>query len=200
MDQAKMCKHNMKLYPTYYALSYDYLFFYTINVLFLMQVKHFNIATIVLVDSFYALFSFIFQIPANIIIDKFGRKNSAILGNVLNSIYLLIYIFGQKVYHLIIAEMITAFGFALKDVVSPSILNNSIPQTSKKSKIFSKINSKGLAHYYILNSISLIISGYLYNINGYIPIILALSVILISLILSLCLNLEDWKVLYYMEQ
>ena len=36
MEQAKMCKHNMKLYPTYYSLSYDYLFFYTINVLFLI--------------------------------------------------------------------------------------------------------------------------------------------------------------------
>ncbi len=186
MEQAKMCKHNMKLYPTYYSLSYDYLFFYTINVLFLIQIKHVSIATIVLVDSFYALFSFIFQIPANIIIDKLGRKKSAILGNVLNSVYLLIYIFGQNVLHLIIAEMITAFGFALKDVVSPSILNNSIPQTTKKSKIFSKINSKGLARYYILNSISLIISGYLYNVNGYMPLILSLAVVLISLLLSIC--------------
>ncbi len=186
MEKAKMRKHNMKLYPSYYTLSYDFLFFYTINVLFLIQVQHFNPATIVLVDSFYALFSFLFQIPANAIIEKTSRKKAIILGNIINCLYLIIFMLSKNVVTLIIAEMFCSFGFALKDIAAPSLLNNSIPATLKKSKIFSKISGKGLSNYYILNSISIIISGFLFNINGYIPIILSLLIVFIAFILSTC--------------
>lgn len=33
--------HNSKVFPLYRSLSVDFLFFYTINFLFLTQVKHF---------------------------------------------------------------------------------------------------------------------------------------------------------------
>lgn len=204
METAKICKHNMKLYPIYHTLSFDFLFFYTINILFLTQIKHISPSEILLVDAFYSLFGILFQIPASIILDKTSRKKSLILGNLLNCLYLIIIMFSKNIFHLIFAEMICSFGFALKDIASPSILNESIPITKRKSEIFAKLNGKAISGYYILNAISLAVSGILYSINGYIPIILSLSIVVLAFLLSSCfiepLELSDNKENEYQSQ
>ena len=48
-NKTKLRKHNMKLFPIYKTLSWDYIFFYTIHFLFLTQVKNINPADVVLV-------------------------------------------------------------------------------------------------------------------------------------------------------
>ncbi len=60
----------------------------------------------------------------------------------------------------------------------------SIPPTKLKSKIFAKINEKGMSRYYIINAISTIIAGILYEINPYIPILLSLATLIIVTFLS----------------
>ena len=54
VSKVQMRKRNMKLFPAYKTLSWDYIFFYTINFLFLTQVKNINPADVVLIDSFYS--------------------------------------------------------------------------------------------------------------------------------------------------
>ena len=39
-DVQKMRKINMKIFPTYKKLAWDFLFFYTIDFLFLTQIKN----------------------------------------------------------------------------------------------------------------------------------------------------------------
>ena len=80
-EKVQMRKRNMKLYPIYKTLSWDYLFFYTTNFLFLTGVKHIAPADVVLIDSFYALFGIIMQVPATFVIEYLGRKRSLILAN-----------------------------------------------------------------------------------------------------------------------
>ena len=185
MEKAKMCKHNMKLYPLFRMLSFDFLFFYTIDFLFLTQVKNIAPAQIILVDSFYALFGIIWQIPANIILEKTNRKISLILGNLLNCVYILLIILSKNIYHLIIAECVCSFGFALKDMASPALLNESIPETKRRGDIFAKLNGKAISGYYILNAISLIISGFLFSMNGYLPISICFGITIFSFLLSI---------------
>ena len=74
-----ICKRNMKLFPIYRALSIDFIFFYTINFLFLTQVKHISPSAVVVEDAFYSLFMIILQIPAAIGVDMIGRKKAMIL-------------------------------------------------------------------------------------------------------------------------
>lgn len=184
MEQAKICKHNMKCYPIYRMLSYDFLFFYTINVLFLTQVKHISPSGVLIIDAFYSIFGILVQFPASYILDKVGRKKSLVIGTIFNAIYLLIVIFSQNLTQLILAEIASSMGFALKDIASPSLLNESIPITKRKSEIFGKLSGKAMSGYYILNAVSLIISGFLYEINGYIPMILSLTIVVITFILA----------------
>lgn len=180
-----MRKINMKIFPSYKKLSWDFIFFYTINFLFLTQVKQINAADIVLIDSFYYLFGIATQIPATVFIEFLGRRNSIIFANILNCIYMIVIIFSKNLFNLIIAEIICSLAFAIKESAEPSLLNESIPPTKKKSKIFAKINEKGMSGYYMINSISTVLAGFLYNINPYIPIILSLIVLVIVTVLSM---------------
>lgn len=180
----KICKRNMKLFPLYRAISFDYLFFYTINFLFLTQIKNISPSAVVLEDAFYSLFIIIFQIPAALLIDIIGRKKSMLLGNLSNVIYILLVLLSDSLFDLIIAETFASIAFSLKDVSDLSLLNESIPQASTKSRIFAKLTSKGLSGYFILNSISLMISGFLYTINGYLPIIISLCIVILSFLIS----------------
>lgn len=176
---------NLKLYPKYRQLAMDFLFFYTINVLFLTQVKHIDMSSVVLVDTFYELFVVILQIPATLIINKIGRKKGMILGNTCNAIYLILLMNSVNLFSLICAELACALGFSLKDISEPGILNESIHKDKEeKEKIFAKIQSKAVSGYYFLSAISMAVSGFLFKINGYIPITLSLIIVLITLVLS----------------
>ena len=118
-----MRKRNMKIFPTYKKLAWDYLFFYAIDFIFLTQIKNINAADIVLKSSFYSLFSIFLQIPANIIVDFLGRKNSVILGNFLNCFYILVLMFSRNLPDLVFGEFISAIAFSIKNIAEPSLLN-----------------------------------------------------------------------------
>ena len=108
-----------------------------------------------------------------------------ILGNALGCLYIVLIMFSQNILYLIVAEFINSIAFAIKESADPSLLNESIPPTKEKSKIFAKINEKGLSRYHIINAISMVIAGILYEINPYIPLIFALA---LSVLVTLLAN------------
>lgn len=181
----KKGENNLKLYPKYRRLSMDFLFFYTINILFLTQVKKIDMSAVVLVDTFYALFVVIWQIPASVLVGKIGIKRGMIFGNICNTIYLITVINSKNLVSLVIAELFSSLAFSLKDISEPAILNESINATkAEKSKIFARAQGKAVSGYYVLSAVSMILSGFLYEINGYIPMFLSLGIVIITLIMS----------------
>lgn len=183
-QKAKIRKRNMRLFPISKSLGWDYLFFYTTNFLFLTQVKNISAASVVLIDSFYALFGIIMQIPAAFIVEYLGRKKSIVLANILNCLYMLVVMTSVNLFNLIIAEMLSSLAFGIKESAEPALLNESIPSSKNKSNIFSRINEKGIANWYILNAITTVLAGFFYDINPYIPISLALMVTVLVTIIS----------------
>lgn len=183
-ETQNMRKRNMKLFPTYKKLAWDYLFFYTINFLFLTQVKGINPADVVLIDAFYSLFGIMAQIPATFIVEFLGRKNSIILANIVNCLYMVIIILSSNLFNLITAELMSSLAFAIKETAEPSLLNESIPKAKSKDKIFARISEKGASGYYLINAVSTVLAGWLYEINPYIPISLSLSTLIIVTAIS----------------
>ena len=184
-EKQRMRKINMKLFPIYKALSWDLLFYYTINFLFLTQIKNISASDVVLTDSFYALFVMILQIPINIIIAFLGKKKSLVIGNFLLVAHMLVIIFSRNIFDLILANFISAIGFGLKETVASAVLKESIPPSKYKNQIFSKLNSKGSTWYYVLEMSSKIIAGYLFVINGYLPMVCSLIVLIIATVISM---------------
>lgn len=183
-DKAQIRKRNMRLFPISKSLGWDYLFFYTTNFLFLTQVKNISAASVVLIDSFYALFGILMQIPSAFIVEYLGRKKSIVFANVLNCIYMIVVMTSVNLFNLIIAEMLSSLAFGIKESAEPALLNESIPKSKHKSNIFSRINEKGIANWYILNAITTILAGFFYDINPYIPISLSLIVTILVAIVS----------------
>jgi len=188
MNEQMIRKNNMKIYPIYKMFSWDLLFYYAIIFLFLTQLKGFSASQVLLVDSFYGIFRILSQIPCVNIVDSLGKSKSLLLGNILASISILLLIIGKSFWFLIFLYLIQSIGYNLKSICEPTILSDSIPESSSSSKIYSKIDGKGSSFYFMFNAFSFVISGFLYVINPYIPILLCFVCCLISTIMSLGFN------------
>lgn len=182
---AKIRKNNMKLYPIYKMIGLDWIFYYGIRVLFLTQVKNISPADIVLSGSFYAFCYIIFQIFNTILIEKIGKRNGIVLGQFLNLVAMCMILYCPNFTWLLISQAICAMGFGLKGIAESSLLEVSLPKAKKKGEIFSKIDSKGYSKFCFVGATSVLISGFLYAINPYIPIILCMAANLFAFIIAL---------------
>ncbi len=181
----KARKKNMKLYPFYRAFASDIIFLYAIKLLFLTEVRGVSVSDVIFSVSMYALFMVFLQIPAMVVIQKIGYRRSAFLSNLFNIFYVGILMFSSNVVHLCIAEFMSALTFSLKDVAEPSLLSASSPKTEKRGKIYSKLEGKGKAHYYYIDAITAVLSGFMYAVNPYLPLIFAIVVSVFACLLSL---------------
>ena len=53
-------KRNVKVYPWYRAFAYDFLFLWTISILYLTEVKGLSYSQVILLDTIFMLSAFLF--------------------------------------------------------------------------------------------------------------------------------------------
>ena len=176
-------QRNIKLFPFYKMFSYDVLFYYAISVLFLTGVKGLSLSQFALISSIYSLAGIISQFPASIITDRIGLRNSMIIGNLLCVTWGLLYLVSSSFTFFIVAECLSAFGFALKGASESPFLYSSLKREGELST-FGKVEGKGSTLYFIFEAVACIVAGYLYSINVYLPILFSCSCFLIATILA----------------
>lgn len=184
LENARIRKNNMKLHPIYQMIGFDLMFFYAIQILFLIQVKEMSASQAVLLGAFYAFFAMILNIPLTMLVSKIGKKNSMVLGNVFSLVYILMWIFCDSYFQFIVAEFFSAIAFALKGITESAFLNESIPNVKRKPEIFTKINGSGYSKFSYFSAVTMLFSGFLYDINPYIPLVCCAICILIAIIIS----------------
>lgn len=184
MEDIKEKQKNINLYPRYKMISWDLLFYYAIVFLFLTQTKGISAADVVLSEALYPVFKIIFLIPATIMIESLGKRNSLIIGNFFVVLAILAYIAADDLGLVILGQFLSAIGFIIKGVCESNILYESIEKDEKRGLKFAKIEGKGISYYYFLDALTSIASGFLFVINGYIPMFLCLATTIISTILS----------------
>ena len=174
----------MKIFPIYKTISWDLLFYFPIIFLFLTQVKGFTPAQVLFADSFYTLSNTFWQLPITSIVDRIGKKNCLIVGNILYSLSIFAMIFMQNYYELLLIQFIYALGYSIKGICETNILYDSLPVGKKRGNIFSKIDGKSASYFYLFDSIASVIAGFTFVINGYIPMVLCFICCIISTVLS----------------
>lgn len=174
---------NVKLFPIYKLFSYDVLFYYAISILYLTGSKGFSLSQVALISSVYSIASILSQIPASIVADKIGLKNSMIIGNIFCMIWSLFYLVVPAFELILVAELFCGFGFALKGVSESPFLYSTLKKSSRTSE-FAKIESKGSSLYFVCEAIASVVAGYLYFINAHLPMIFACICFLIATILA----------------
>lgn len=136
-------------------------------------------------ESFYAFCYMLAQIPITAVVEKIGKRNSVVLGQLLNLIAMTIILFCPNFIWLLIAQGTCAIGFSIKGVAESNLLNASLPDAKRKGEIFSKIDSGGYSKFCFIGATSVLISGFLYETNPYIPICLCLAINLLALIIAM---------------
>lgn len=184
MESTNDKRTNVNLYTRYKMISWDLLFYYAIIFLFFTETKGIDAADVLLAESFYPIFKIIFLIPATILINALGKRKSLIIGNTFIFIAIFTYIISSNFIMIVLGELLSAIGFIIKGVSESNILYDSLEKDEKKGSRFAKIEGNGTSYYYYLDGITSIISGFVFAINGYIPMILCLITTGISIYLS----------------
>ena len=184
MDNAKDKQTNVNLYTRYKTFSWDVLFYYAIIFLFFTQTKGINAADVLLAESFYPIFKMVFLIPATILINSIGKRKSLIIGNSFICLSMFIYIIAFNFAFIVVGQLLSAIGFMIKGICESNILYDSLEKDEKRGSIFAKIEGKGTSYYCYVDAISSVIAGFLFSINGYIPMILCLVMTIVSVYLS----------------
>lgn len=183
-EQVNARKKNMRIYSVHRMLTFDLLFYYAIKFLFLTQVKGFTASDIVVVSAFLGLFKVLFQIPITVVIDKIGNRRSLIIADLFQATSVTVIMLSNSLPVLIVGNLFGAIAVAMKDVAEPGLLNSSIPDVKEKSQIYSKIDGKSVGNFYYISAFSAIVSGFLFDINGYIPMTICVIILLISALLA----------------
>ena len=184
MENTKAKQNNVNLYTKYKMFSWDLLFYYAIIFLFFTQTKGINPADVLLAESFYPIFKILFLIPATILINALGKRKSLIIGNGFVFLSIFTYIVGNNFAFIVVGELLSAIGFIIKGICESNMIYDSLESNSTRGTKFSQIEGKGTSYYYYVEGISAVISGFLFAINGYIPMFLCLGVTIYSTYLS----------------
>lgn len=188
---AKKQRDNISLLKIHKMLASDLLFFYTTYILFLTNVRNLQMSNIVLAGALYGIFKVICQVPSVMIIEKLGYKASIIIGDLLLIIAVTLIVFASNPIILYLAYLFMGMGYPIKDNAEESMLLYSIPNTDKKSEVFAKTLGKSLSRFFIVATISATVSGFLFKLNSYIPLILCCSAFWISLRIAFMLHPLD---------
>ena len=185
-EKIKVAKQkNVKIYPIYKMFSWDLLFYHSIVFLFMNQIKGLSASEIFIGDAFYLIFKLVFQPFVPMIVNIVGKRKGTIIGNIFASISILYVILaGPSLTNYIISNMIMSIGYVFKGTCEATILDECIESMEKKNSIFAKKDGRGSAYWYMFEAISSMSTGFLFVINGYIPMYLCFIFCIIGTLIS----------------
>lgn len=180
----KAKKFNRKIFPIYKMFSWDLLFYYSINFLFLTQVKGFSASNVLLFDAFYTIFKFLTQIPSINITEMLGKRKTLILSNIFVALSILTLIFTKEMWHAFLANALMGIGYSMKTVIDSVFLRDQITTKEHPGTAYTNLDGKGNAFWYTFDAFTSISCGFLFVFNAYLPMLLCFTMCVISCILS----------------
>lgn len=181
MNIDKRVEISNKIYPIFNGLSSDLVFFIAINTIFLTKVKHFTAAQISSLTMFSMLFIIIIGKLVVKIIKKIGNINSIKLGIWM---YLLasLFITFSKSYIFILIGYIFYNSAPLFKCMDSVVLRENLKYQNKLQN-YIKIQNQATLSYSIITMVISFISGFLFNIHSYLPMIICIGFCVLNCIL-----------------
>lgn len=172
----------VKLYPIFYSLSADTIFFVPIDTLYLSLVKNLNASQISAMTMISLLVCILSQKLIKNVAKKIGNANSIRLGCFLLLISSIILTFGKSFIAMISYKIIVEYAYMFW-IMSNILLRNNIIYMNRKDDYYT-IRNKAKIMYGITTMITALISGYLYNIDVYLPMYISIFLYIIIFLLS----------------
>jgi MFS family permease len=147
---------------------------------------------IMILQSWFMFWIFLFEVPTGTVADYLGRKHSLILASVANILAVIVYASVPNFYVFLIGEFLWALSYALLSGAEEALVYDTLKKIkdSKKSKqVFAKLESFGLAGIMVGAPIGSVIA-FLFGLRA--PMIL--SVIPLTAALFVALALREPKI------
>ncbi len=178
---------NIKLFPLYCASTWDVLFVWTITTMFYTNVKGLTYSQAILLDSIQMIFACIMCIPLSKIFDKMKPVKASRIGNLGYIIFLTLVMVGSNFWVFAAAQFFLACAYIIGNIKTTAILNQSLSAVDR-DKDYQRVYGKSVSIYYVLESVSAIISTYLFSWNPYASFCTALVVVVLAEIYSLLIK------------
>ena len=175
-------KRSIKLYPIFYAFSADLIFFVPIDTLYLNLVKGMDASQISAMTMIGLLVCILAKNTIVKIAKKIGNANSVKVGALMLFIASIILTFGKSFISLVMYKIIYEVAFMFWDLTS-ILLRNDLIYLNKQDKYFS-IRNKAKVMYGITTMITALASGYLFNLDKYLPMYISIIMYFIIFIVS----------------
>ena len=184
-------KRSIKLYPIFYAFSADLIFFVPIDTLYLNLVKGMNAGQISAMTMIGLLVCILAKNTIVKIANKIGNANSIKVGALMLLVASVILTFGKSFFSLVMYKITYKIAFMFWDLTS-ILLRNDLIYLNKQDKYFS-VRNKAKVMYGITTMITALISGYLFNLDKYLPMYISIILYFITFIISFAFYEEKVK-------
>lgn len=178
----KKLNRSISIYPLFYGLTADLIFWIAINTLFLTTVKHLSASQINSIEAISTVVGIFFQLILVKIVRRIGNLNSVKLGVVLLFLSVLLNIVSKNYIGFLLAEIFYVIGFVFKHMDNVILIKDL--KYLNRSDEYINYQTKGSTIYSLITLLISAISGFMFNINPYIPVIICLIVCFINIILT----------------
>lgn len=182
MNDKQKINRTIKMYPIFYGLTADLIFWIAINTLFLTTVKHLSASQINSIEAIGTGIGIIFQLFLIKIVRKIGNIKSVRVGTILLFLSVTINTFATTYVGLLIAQLCYVIGFVFKHMDNVIIIKNL--NYLDKSDDYIKLQTKGSTIYSLITLVISLISGFLFNVNPYLPMIICMIICFINILLT----------------
>lgn len=178
----KKIRLSNNIYPLFSGLSADLLFWVAINTIFLTTVKGFTAAQINSFTAIGNLVTIILYPIAFKTIKEIGNIKSIKLGTILLLCSSLLLTFSNKYIIILFGYILYDLAFLFKNMDNVILRKNLKYENREEDYI--KMQNKSSFIYSFLTMLIAFMSGFLFNINNYLPMILCILFCILNIFLS----------------
>ena len=179
---SKKINRSIKLFPIFSAFSGDIIFLVPIDTLFLVLTKGLNASQITAMTMISLLVCIMTQKGILIVAKKIGNVNSIKLATILLLISILILTFGKSFSVILLYRCIYEVAMMFFNM-SKVLLKNNLISVNRQQDYY-RIRNISKIFYAVTTMITAVLSGYLFNINNYWPMYLAIIIYTIVFVAS----------------
>lgn len=165
-----------------YTILTGKMFVGTTQVLFLTN-KGFSLTEIMLISTITGIGSLVLEIPSGMLADRVGYKKCISMGLAIDLIAYVFILLSNQYWHIVVYAILISMGEATISGADYSLLYESflmLKQEKKFKDYLRKVNSKKM---YVV-AVLTILSGFLYNLNKYIPFAITILLYAMAFLLS----------------
>lgn len=184
-EKGKMKYSNTRFYISYSILKKSFPIWF-VFLLYLIS-KGLNYTEAILLDTFSAATTLIFEVPSGILADKFSRKTLMVIGEIIIFINFLFLFVGNHYIIWVIGAFLNGIGEACISGTGEAFIYDFLIQKKEESKyleLIGKINKWSFA----VVAVSTLASGYLFKTWNELPLVISMILQGGSIICLLCLK------------